>query len=130
MFTRTTNAIKITVTSSYLEAQSDPQDELYVWSYTILMENQGDMPVQLISRYWHITDSSGCVQEVHGDGVVGEQPVLQPGETYRYTSGVPLRTSSGIMHGTYQMTSKEGREFQVEIPAFSLDSPYAMLQPN
>ncbi len=130
MFTRTTHSIKITVQPAYLEAQSDPEDDLYVWSYTIMLENQGEETVQLISRYWHITDALGAVQEVRGAGVVGEQPILAPGETYRYTSGVPLKTSSGIMQGRYQMVHTGGQQFEVEIPAFSLDSPYAILQPN
>jgi ApaG protein len=130
MFTRTTHSIKITVQPAYLETQSDPEDNLYVWSYTILLENQGTETVQLVSRYWHITDALGHVQEVRGAGVVGEQPVLEPGATFRYTSGVPLKTSSGIMQGTYQMVHSDGGQFEVEIPAFSLDSPYALLQPN
>jgi ApaG protein len=86
--------------------------------------------VQLLSRYWHITDSMGRVQEVRGAGVVGEQPTLKPGEFYEYTSGTPLHTPSGIMHGTYEMRTATGERFAVEIPAFSLDSPHQKRQLN
>lgn len=129
MYTATTHEIKVTVTPHYLEEQSDPGDHHYVWAYTIQMENMGEQTVQLLNRYWHITDANGGVQEVRGSGVVGEQPVLQPGDSYQYTSGAALRTSSGIMVGNYEMEA-EGERFTIDIPAFSLDSPDQVKRPN
>jgi ApaG protein len=130
MYTCTTNHIRVTVFPSYLEEQSLPDEEHYVWAYTIHLENHGTDTVQLINRYWHITDASGMVQEVRGAGVVGEQPKLAPGETYQYTSGAALHTSSGIMTGSYEMKNERGDEFTIEIPAFSLDSPQQTSRPN
>jgi ApaG protein len=130
MYTRTTRNIKITVAPHYLVEQSDPDEHHYVWSYTIQLENMGGETVQLINRYWHITDASGAVQEVHGSGVIGEQPVLKPGDVYQYTSGAALRTSSGIMVGKYEMEIQGGERFVVDIPAFSLDSPDQVNRPN
>lgn len=95
-----------------------------MWAYQVKIENLGQSTVQLRNRYWHITDAGGRVQEVRGAGVVGEQPVLRPGEKFEYTSGTPLPTPSGIMTGTYQMESDSGERFDVRVPAFSLDSPY------
>ena len=94
-----------------------------MWAYTIDISNQGKETVQLRSRYWKITDANGRVEEVRGPGVIGETPVLAPGESFQYTSGCPLTTSSGIMVGRYQMTTQDGADFEIEIPAFSLDSP-------
>lgn len=130
MYTRTTRNIKITVAPHYLVEQSDTDEHHYVWSYTIQIENVGEETVQLINRYWHITDASGAVQEVHGAGVIGEQPVLKPGDVYQYTSGAALRTSSGIMVGKYEMEVHGGERFVVDIPAFSLDSPDQVSRPN
>lgn len=130
MFTQTSHSIKITVLPRYLPEQSSPQEDFYVWSYTITMENLGAQPVQLINRYWHITDANGHVQEVRGPGVVGEQPTLRPGDSYRYTSGTHLTTSSGLMAGTYQMSREDGALLDVVIPAFSLDSPTQQSRPN
>ncbi len=110
MYIKTTRHIKITVAPAYLTEQSDPGERHYVWAYTIQIENMGQETVQLLNRYWHITDAGGGVQEVRGAGVIGEQPVLQPGDTYQYTSGAALRTSSGIMTGKYEMTTQRGRE--------------------
>ncbi len=124
MYTQTTRSITITVMPTYLDDQSSPEESHYVWKYHIRIENHGDDTVQLRTRYWRITDSMGRVQEVRGAGVVGEQPVLGPGESYEYTSGTPLPTPSGIMVGTYQMESQSGEKFEVDVPAFSLDSPY------
>lgn len=125
MYIKTTRHIKVTVVPSYLEGQSNPQIGRYAWAYTIQLENLGEGTVQLISRYWHITDARGYVQEVRGEGVVGEQPVLVPAGVYQYTSGVALATPSGIMMGTYEMENKaDGEHFTIEIPAFSLDSPH------
>ncbi len=130
MYTKTTRAIKITVVPAYLNEQSDPDDHHYVWAYTIQMENLGEETVQLINRYWHITDAQGAVQEVRGPGVIGEQPVLAPGDSYQYTSGAALKTPSGIMKGHYEMQTQDGEAFLVEIPTFSLDSPDQVKRPN
>lgn len=130
MFTKTTQLIKITVIPQYLEAQSDPAEQHFVWSYTIQIENHSEDTVQLLQRYWHITDARGQVQEVRGPGVIGEQPVLKPGESFRYTSGVPLTTPSGLMHGNYEMVRSNGERFEVLVPAFSLDSPHERQRPN
>jgi ApaG protein len=124
MYSATTRSITVTVKPVFLEDQSSPRDNHYVWAYHVRIENRGNATVQLRSRYWHITDARGHVQEVRGAGVVGEQPVLKPGEAFEYTSGTPLPTPSGIMTGTYQMESEGGGAFDVEIPAFSLDSPH------
>ncbi|HNB26917.1 MAG TPA: Co2+/Mg2+ efflux protein ApaG [Alphaproteobacteria bacterium] len=130
MYTQTTRSITITVMPTYLDDQSSPEESHYVWKYHIRIENHGDDTVQLRTRYWRITDSMGRVQEVRGAGVVGEQPVLGPGESYEYTSGTPLPTPSGIMVGTYQMESQSGEKFEVDVPAFSLDSPYQPVKLN
>ena len=130
MYQETTNAISVTVKPVYLEDQSSPKDDHFVWAYWVKIENQGADTVQLRNRYWRITDSQGQVQEVRGAGVVGEQPVLKPGESFEYTSGTPLSTPSGIMLGTYQMERNDGGTFDVAIPPFSLDSPYEGAQPN
>ena len=120
----TTNAIKVSVNPVYLDDQSDPDDFHFVWAYHVRIENTGGETVQLLRRHWHITDSKGRIQEVRGEGVVGEQPRLAPGEVYEYTSGAPLTTPSGFMVGSYQMINAEGQQFNVAIPAFSLDSPH------
>ena len=123
MYRETTHLIAVTVTPIYLEEQSEPDENQYIWAYHVQIENQGPQTVQLISRHWKITDSNGCVKEVRGDGVIGEQPVLHPGESFEYTSGTPLPTSSGIMLGSYQMVGEDGESFDITIPAFSLDLP-------
>ena len=123
MYSATTHSIVITVEPHYLDEESEPGDHRYVWSYKVKIENQGEQTVQLKRRYWRIIDASGRTQEVRGDGVVGEQPVLAPGESFEYTSGTPLTTSSGIMAGRYYMETTDGRGLEVDIPAFSLDSP-------
>ncbi len=123
MYTAVTRDIQITVIPQYLADQSDPEDGRYVWAYTIEVANLGRRTVQLVARHWVITDAAGKVETVSGLGVVGEQPVLNPGETFRYTSGCPLSTSSGVMEGHYRMIDDAGASFDVEIPAFSLDSP-------
>lgn len=124
MYEKTTRAITISVRPFYLDEQSEPDEEHYVWAYRVSIENLGDETVQLLNRHWRITDKLGRLQEVKGSGVVGEQPVLNPGDSFEYTSGTPLQTPSGIMAGSYEMESAEGERFDVEIPAFSLDSPY------
>jgi ApaG protein len=128
MYQRTTHAIRITVRPSFLEEQSQPEQGYFVWAYTITIENRSDDTVTLKTRYWRITDGKGHVQEVRGAGVVGEQPTLKPGERFEYTSGAPLTTPSGFMVGSYQMETAEGEAINVDIPAFSLDSPYASKQ--
>ena len=124
MYSATTRSITVTVVSQYLEDQSSPADSHFVWAYRVRIENHGDQTVQLRRRHWRITDGLGRMQEVRGPGVVGEQPVLAPGQTFEYTSGTPLSTPSGIMVGTYQMETGNGEQFNVDIPAFSLDSPH------
>ncbi|MCF4167672.1 Co2+/Mg2+ efflux protein ApaG [Zavarzinia compransoris] len=130
MYDKTTREIRVSVRPTFLEDQSSPDENYYVWAYRVQIENQGRETVQLRDRYWRITDGFGRVQEVRGPGVVGEQPVLKPGERFEYTSGTPLATPSGIMLGTYRMETEEGESFEVEIPAFSLDSPHQPIQIN
>lgn len=124
MYSAVTREIRVQVEPIYLDEQSEPDNGQFVWAYRVQIGNEGAEAVQLLTRYWHITDGIGRVQEVRGAGVVGEQPVLKPGDTYEYTSGTPLPTPSGIMKGTYQMKTPEGEKFDIEIPAFSLDCPY------
>ena len=124
MYTAVSHNIRVTVRPQYLEEQSDPDDGRYFWSYTIEIANDGARSVQLTHRHWHITDANGRHEEVRGAGVVGEQPMLSPGDAFRYTSGCPLRTPSGIMVGSYRMVDEDGVAFDVAIPAFSLDSPH------
>ena len=130
MYSTTTQGIKITAIPQYLADQSDPHGNKYVWAYTIVLENHGDRTVQLLNRYWRITDGLGRLKEVRGPGVVGEKPVLKPGEAFQYTSGVPLSTPSGIMVGEYEMVLDNGDTFQAAVPAFSLESPFAASKPN
>jgi len=124
VYEQTTEAISVSVEPIYLDDHSAPDENHYVWAYHVRIENRGQSTVQLLTRHWKITDSMGQIQEVRGDGVVGEQPVLDPGEVFEYTSGTPLATPSGIMAGSYHMLADGGRRFKVEIPPFSLDSPY------
>lgn len=130
MYSQITRSIKVTVKPFYLEDQSSPADDHYVWAYQVRIENCGGETVQLRRRHWRITDNRGQMQEVRGPGVVGEQPVLRPGESFEYTSGTPLATPSGIMVGTYDMETREGETFAVAIPAFSLDSPHQQVRIN
>ena len=122
MYQARTRDIQVTVTPKFLSRESAPEKGHFVWAYSIEIENHGETTVQLLSRYWRITDGVGRVQEVEGPGVVGEQPVLPPGDSFSYTSGVPLTTSSGFMDGHYVMVTDGGESFEVEVPAFSLDS--------
>ena len=130
MYTSITNNIRVTVQPVYLEEQSTADDGYYVWAYTIDVENSTEQTVQLLNRYWHITDGDGQVEEVKGEGVVGEQPILKPGEAFQYTSGASLRTSSGIMQGHYEMVDEDNEHFNIQIPAFSLDSTEQLKRPN
>ena len=130
MYSEVTRSIKVTVKPVYLEDQSSPAEDRYVWAYQVLIENLGRETVQLRNRHWQITDSRGQMQEVRGAGVVGEQPVLAPGESFKYTSGTPLPTPSGIMVGSYEMETPGGDSFWVRVPAFSLDSPHQAVRLN
>lgn len=115
--------ITVTPASTYLPEQSDESANRYVFAYTITIANTGEVAAQLISRYWHITDANKETQEVQGLGVVGEQPMLKPGESFEYTSGTALATPVGVMKGTYQMMAEDGHAFEAEIPEFILSMP-------
>lgn len=123
MYRSVTRDIQVSVEPRFIPEDSEPDEGRFFWAYRVEIANYGEQKVQLRSRYWHITDGLGRVQEVSGPGVVGEEPVLEPGESFEYTSGCPLPTSSGIMRGAYHMETEAGEYFNVEIPAFSLDLP-------
>jgi len=122
-YTATTRGIRVSVEPTYLKSRSSPDSSQYFWAYRVVITNQSQDTVQLLSRHWMITNARGEFNEVKGPGVVGEQPVLKPGETFEYTSGAPLNTSSGMMGGAYQMETASGECFDIEIPTFSLDVP-------
>jgi ApaG protein len=130
MYSEITRSIKVSVEPFYLEDQSSPAEDRYVWAYHVRIENRGLETVQLRNRHWQITDGRGQMQEVRGAGVVGEQPVLAPGQSFEYTSGTPLPTPSGIMVGSYEMETRGGDSFWVRVPAFSLDSPHQAVRLN
>ncbi|TKT74210.1 Co2+/Mg2+ efflux protein ApaG [Aquamicrobium sp. LC103] len=123
MYRSKTRNIEVEVEPFYLEDRSSPAESRFVWAYRVTIANNSDEFVKLISRYWRITDASGRTEEVRGPGVVGEQPELNPGDSFQYTSGCPLRTPSGIMVGAYTMKNADGETFDIDIPAFSLDIP-------
>ncbi len=123
METAVTQGFEVSVESFYVPEHSEPDQEHYVFAYRVYLKNKGDQTLQLISRHWIITDSTGETHQVKGEGVVGEQPVLLPGEEYEYMSGSHLRSPLGTMHGTYQMESSEGAKFDAEIPCFTLAVP-------
>ena len=125
MYRATTRNIEVTVTPRFLTERSSPDKGYFFWAYEIEISNRGSETVQLKTRHWKITDANGKLQEVRGAGVVGETPLLKPGESFEYTSGVPLPTPSGFMTGTYGMVTEAGENFDIEIPAFSLDSAHA-----
>lgn len=125
-----TNGVTVRVKPEYQADQSSPDEGYYFWSYTIEIQNDGSMPVQLKTRFWRITDGKGRTEEVRGPGVVGQTPVIDPGQSFTYTSGCPLNTPSGIMVGSYQMSGDGGRLFDVAVPAFSLDSPFTVKSVN
>ena len=129
-YSATTRDISVTVHPTYLDDQSVPEQCHFVWAYHIVIENHGDETVQLQSRYWRITNAMGETREIRGPGVVGEQPRLEPGDAFEYISRVPLTTPSGIMAGSYHMETPHGESFDVEIPAFSLDSPHQPVKLN
>ena len=124
MYMAVTHQVKVTVEPTFEPDRSDPAQSRYFWRYDIEIANLGDKPVTLIERHWRITDADGRQQEVSGPGVVGEQPTIMPGASFRYASGCPLTTASGVMVGEYRMIGEDGERFDVAIPAFSLDSPY------
>jgi ApaG protein len=124
-YEKTTRQISVSVEPFYLDEQSEPSENHFIWAYRVTIRNDGGAVVQLLNRHWRITDADGRVQEVKGPGVVGEQPVLSPGESFEYTSGCPLPTPSGFMVGTYEMEGENGERFDIDIPAFSLDSPHS-----
>lgn len=123
MGTPASYSIQVDVESLYVEAQSIPENQRYVFAYTVTIRNIGDIPAKLLTRHWIITDSNGKSQEVRGEGVVGEHPHLHPGEAFQYTSGTMIETSVGSMRGSYQMIADDGVEFDAEVPAFTLSIP-------
>ncbi len=124
-YSATTRNIRVRVRSIFLPDQSQPDERRYVWAYLIHIDNLGDETVQLLARTWRIIDGNGRVHHVHGEGVVGQQPILPPGGSHEYNSGTPLETPSGFMTGQYHMVVQAtGEAFNIEIPSFSLDSPY------
>lgn len=123
MYRAMTRDIEVTVEPNFLPEKSSAENGRYFWSYTIVITNSGSETVQLKNRHWIITDAAGRQEHVRGEGVVGEQPVLAPGERFEYTSGVPLPTASGFMVGSYEMESASGERFEIDVPAFSLDCP-------
>jgi ApaG protein len=123
MYRAVTNGVQVTVEPRFVAEESQPDDGRWFWAYQIEIRNLGGEEVRLRARHWRITDATGRTQEVRGAGVVGEQPLLKPGQAFTYTSGCPLPTPSGIMVGSYRMEGEDGAEFDVAIPAFSLDSP-------
>lgn len=130
LFEQKTGDVIVRVQPDYLHDESSPKDDRYIWAYTVEIENTGTSSLKVVERVWNIADSRGQVQCVRGNGVVGEQPVLQPGEVFRYTSGAPLSAPAGMMHGTYKMTDEDGESFDVFIPVFALDSPAQAEFPN
>ena len=130
-YEKTTQGIRVRVLPEFSEDQSTPEDGYYFWTYSIEITNLGERTVQLKSRVWRITDATGRTEEVRGPGVVGQTPTLPPGQSFSYTSGCPLSTTSGIMVGSYQMLDVEdGTLFDIAIPAFSLDSDYSVRSMN
>ena len=123
MYKAVTRAIEVSVEPSFMPERSSFDQHYFFWAYRIVIANHGTETVQLKTRHWIITDASGKEQVVKGEGVVGEQPTLGPGETFEYTSGVPLQTPSGFRTGRYQMVTDRGERFEIDIPTFSLDSP-------
>lgn len=123
MNTSLANKIRVDVSTSYVDEQSKPDESRYVFSYTITIHNEGTVPAKLLTRHWLITDANGKVQEVRGEGVVGEQPHLQPGQGFRYSSGAVIETPVGAMQGSYQMISDDGAHFDAEIAPFRLAKP-------
>ena len=124
MYSKTTNGVTVTVTPYFLDDQSSPQDSHFVWAYQVNIKNSGHSSIKLNHRNWLIIDANGKVMNVQGEGVVGEYPTIEPGESFEYTSGTPLKTDNGIMQGFYLVSQDNGEKLKIDIPAFSLDSPY------
>lgn len=124
MYQQQTEGVLIKVEPNFLDDESDPEENRFVWAYRVVIENHGSEPVQLLEREWRITDSKNRTEVVRGPGVVGEQPVIDPGQRFEYTSGAPLQTASGFMSGAYTMARRSGERFDAAIPAFALDSPF------
>tara|TARA_Y100001935_G_C17279694_1_gene496744 strand:+ start:436 stop:828 length:393 start_codon:yes stop_codon:yes gene_type:complete len=124
MYSKTTNGVTVTVTPYFLDDQSSPQDSHFVWAYQVNITNAGNCTIKLDHRNWLIIDANGKVMNIRGEGVVGEFPIIKPGESFEYTSGTPLKTNNGIMQGFYLVSQKNGEKLKIDIPAFSLDSPY------
>lgn len=122
-YEQTTRQITVSVEPFYLDDQSEPDENIYIWAYLVRIENNGDETVRIRSRHWNIIDASGASREVQGEGIVGEQPVLMPGEAFEYISGAHLPQPSGIMDGYFEMELGSGKPIKIDIPAFSLDSP-------
>ena len=125
MYSKTTNGVTITVTPYFLDDQSSPQESHYVWAYQVNIINSSINTIKLKNRNWVIIDANGKIMNVQGEGVVGEFPTLEPGESFEYTSGTPLKTTNGIMQGFYLMSQTNGEPLRIDIPTFSLDSPYS-----
>jgi ApaG protein len=130
MYMAVTHQVKVTVEPTFEPDRSDPDEGRYFWRYDVEIANLGGKSVTLMDRHWRITDADGRQQEVRGPGVIGERPTIKPGETFRYASGCPLATSSGLMVGEYRMVGEDGQSFNVAIPAFSLDSPHGRRSVN
>ena len=130
LFERRTKDVIVRVEPEFLADQSSPAESRFIWAYTVEIDNQSARDLRVTGRYWHIADSRGQVQEVHGQGVVGEKPVVRAGETFRYTSGAPLSAPSGMMSGCYRVESEDGESFEIAIPVFVLDSPHEGHAPN
>ena len=124
MYSKTTNGVTVTVTPYFLDDQSSPQESHFVWAYQVNIKNSGNSSIKLNRRNWLIIDANGKVINVQGEGVVGEFPTIEPGESFEYTSGTPLKTNNGIMQGFYLVSQDNGEKLKIDIPAFSLDSPY------
>lgn len=130
IYQKTTHSIRVLVNPFFLEEDSAPDDEFYIWACQIRIENWGDQTLQLMRRSWHITDGYGQVQIIEGEGVVGEQPLFYPGDSFEYTSSVPLQSPTGFMKGIYDFEDEDGNVLKIEIPCFSLDSPYLVAAVN
>lgn len=130
-YTLTTNFVEVTVLPIYIEEQSIPYENCYVWMYNVKIKNKSQSTIQLLSRHWQIIDYKGKINEIAGVGVIGEQPVIKSGEVFKYTSGTYLNAPSGIMQGKYEFLNEESiKVFEVMIPPFSLDSPYVKTRPH
>jgi ApaG protein len=125
-----THGVVVRVSPTFLDDESSPEDDRFIWAYHVEIENRGDRTLQLMTRHWRITDRDGRVQEVNGDGVVGQKPVLSPGAKFEYTSGAPLSAPSGMMQGVYRLFDEDGGVVDARIPLFALDSPYDRSAPN